>query len=184
MGLFSKIFNAVTAPFSGIFHREKPKTLDEIKEETDYEEPEEELPAPEELPEPQEIPDNFEDAWEPEDYFVDELDNFLTWDGHIRPEYEDMIDTMIEHGHIHQFSSEDSKKEFLRFLQSDFWESKKTWVYNAAMMQNVQDAIENGAKVSDLTNAFYEWEAWQDEEVDVEEFWNDWLKVEGQFKNE
>ena len=178
MGLFSKIFHAVTAPFRGIFHREKPETLDDIKEEIDYEEPEDELPDFEDLPEPQELPDNFEDAWEPEDYFVDELDNFLTWDGHIQPMYQDMIDTMIENGHIGQFFSEDAEKEFLRFLQSDFWESKKSYIYNAALMQNVQDAIENGAKVSDLTQAFYEYESWQDEEADWEEFWNDWLQVE------
>lgn len=178
MSIFSKIFNAVTAPFRGIFHREAPKDLDEIKEETDYEEPEEELPAPEELPEPQELPDNFEEPWTPEDYFVDELDNFLTWDGHIQPMYQDMIDTMIDNGHIGQFSSEDAEKEFLRFLQSDFWESKKQYIYSPELMSQVQDAIENGAKVSDLTNAFYEYESWQDQEADWEDFWQDWLQVE------
>lgn len=178
MSIFSKIFNAVTAPFRGIFHREKPQTLDEIKEETDYEEPEDKLPAPEELPEPHELPDNFEDAWEPEDYFVDELDSFLMWDGHIQPKYEDMIETMISNGHIAPFSSEDAEKEFLRFLGSDFWESKKQYIYSPELMAQVQDAIENGAKVSDLTQAFYEYESWQDEEADWEDFWQDWLQVE------
>lgn len=178
MGLFSKIFNAVTAPFRGIFHREKPQNLDEIKEETDYEEPEEELPAPEDIPEPQELPDNFEEPWTPDDYFVDELDSFLMWDGHIQPKYEDMIETMVSNGHIKPFTSEDAEKEFLRFLGSDFWESKKQYIYSPELMAQVQDAIENGAKVSDLTQAFYEYESWQDEEADWEEFWQDWLQVE------
>lgn len=173
MGLFSKIFNAITAPFRGIFHREKPQNLDEVKDEIDYEEEPEELP--EEIPEP---PDNFEEPWEPEDYFIDELDRFETWDGHILPQYEDMIDEMVSNGHIGAFSSEDAEKEFLRFLGSDFWKSKKQYIYTPEVMQQIQDAIENGAKVSDLTQAFYEFEAWQDEEADFEEFWQGWLQVE------
>jgi hypothetical protein len=180
MGLFSKIFHAVTAPFRGIFHRERPSNLDELR---DLEEQaEEEQPIePEEIQEPsdlEEIPDNFEDAWEPDDYFVDEMDSFLMWDGHIQPMYEDMIDTMVSNGYISSFSSEEAEKEFLRFLGSDFWESKKQYIYTSELMAQVQDAIENGAKVSDLTQAFYEYESWQDEEADWEEFWNDWLQME------
>lgn len=176
MGLFSKIFNAVTAPFRGIFNRERPSNFDELQD-LEEEAEEEQWVEPEE-PELPEHPDNFEEAWEPEDYFADSIDRFLMWDGNIMPQYEEMLDTMQKNGHIHGFSSEDSKKEFLRFLQSDFWESKKSYVYTPELMQNVQDAIENGAKASDLTNAFLEYEAWQDEEADWEEFWQGWLQVE------
>lgn len=188
MGFFGRVFSGIRTGarsiLEGIFGRSQPEPVEDFPEELPEDIPEPQEPEGldiEELPEEPEQ-DYYEDIYgdlpEPEaDYYADELEGYTDEFGQIKQEYMDMLDTMTENGHIGEFQNDDQRREFLRFLQSDFWESKKQYIYTAGTMQAVQTAIQNGAKVSDLEAAFNDWMLFDDDDTDIEDIWAGWTEA-------
>lgn len=188
MSIFSRFFGGVRSVFENIFGRSDLDKIEDIPEDLP-----EDIPGPqepegldiEEIPEEPTEPvqeDYFEDVYEDlpepeEDYYYDELEGYTDEFGQIKQEYQDMLDTMEENGYIGSFDNDDQRREFLRFLESDFWESKKQYIYTAGTMQAVQTAIQNGAKVSDLENAFNDWVLFDEGDEDIEDIWAGWTRV-------
>lgn len=56
-------------------------------------------------------------------------------------------------GVIDEFTSAGTRREYLRFLESDVWKDNKKYIGSGALT-TAQQAIEDGAKVSDLVDAF------------------------------
>lgn len=184
MGLFSKLKALIRKPFSNLFNRSSPLSPD----------PEEVMEEPEQLDdftdeyeqspfeEPPDISDLAQQSFEESmDYSVDPTDSFLSWDGQILDQYEEMLDSLVSGGYVSDFTNEESRKEFLRFLESDFWKYNKEYLPPSGdTFERVQDAIEHGAKVSDLENEFLEWE--MDESYDHDEgeglqtLWTGWYE--------
>ena len=189
MSIFGRIFGGVRSVFENIFGRSNLDKVEDIPKD---------LPDQEDIPEPQEpegllfeelseepeparedyFDDVYEDLPEPEeDYYYDELEGFTDEFGQIKQEYMDMLDSLEEGGYVHTFQSDDDRREYLRFLESDFWNSKKQYIYTAGTMQAIQTAIENGAKVSDLEQSYNDWMLFGDDDTDIEDIWAGWSEV-------
>lgn len=189
MSIFGRIFGGVRSVFENIFGRSNLDKVEYIPKD---------LPDQEDIPEPQEpegllieelseepepvredyFDDVYKDLPEPEeDYYYDELEGFTDEFGQIKQEYMDMLDSLEEGGYVHTFQSDDDRREYLRFLESDFWNSKKQYIYTAGTMQAIQTAIENGAKVSDLEQSYNDWMLFGDNDTDIEDIWAGWSEV-------
>jgi hypothetical protein len=190
MGFFGRVFSGIRTGarsiLEGIFGRSQPAPAEDFPEELPEDIPEPQEPEGldiEELPEePEPEQDYYEDIYgdlpeQEADYYADELEGYTDEFGSIKQEYMDMLDTMTENGHIGEFQNDEQRREFLRFLQSDFWGSKKQYIYTAGTMQAVQTAIQNGAKVSDLEAAFNDWMLFEDDDTDIEDIWAGWTKA-------
>ena len=66
------------------------------------------------------------------------------------------------------------KGAFLRFLDSDAWNELRGMFGSKDAMQRVSDAIESGAKINDLMNAYEEFRRGESEAEDILQVWDGW----------
>ena len=70
------------------------------------------------------------------------------------------------------------KAAFLRFLDSDAWNELRGMFGSKDAMQRVSDAIESGAQIGDLMNAFEEFQRGESEAEDILQVWDGWSHEE------
>lgn len=88
----------------------------------------------------------------------------------------DIVDRLEEGGYL-DVPEEDPaefKRKFLDFLDTNAWDDIKKHMYatNAGMLQEAGEAIQNGAKIGDLTRAFKDYQKGSD--TDLFEIWDNW----------
>lgn len=88
----------------------------------------------------------------------------------------DIVDRLEEGGYL-DVPEEDPaefKRKFLDFLDTNAWDDIKKHMYatNAGMLQEAGEAIQNGAKIRDLTRAFKDYQKGSD--TDLFEIWDNW----------
>ena len=97
----------------------------------------------------------------------------------------DIVDRLEEGGWI-EVPDEDPatfKRNFLEFLDTNAWDDIKKHMYatNAGMLQEAGEAIQNGAKLGDLTRAFKDYQKGAD--TDLFEIWDNWTSGQMYYKS-
>ena len=69
----------------------------------------------------------------------------------------------------------DSLKAFLRFLDSDAWNEIRGMFGSKDAMKRVSDAMERGANIDDLVNAYNDFVAGESESEDILQVWDGWV---------
>lgn len=70
----------------------------------------------------------------------------------------------------------DDRAAFLRFLESDAWNEIRGMYGSKDAMQQVSDAMEQGANINDLINSYEEFKAGESEAEDVLQVWDGWVE--------
>ena len=88
----------------------------------------------------------------------------------------DIVDRLADNNYL-DVPDEDPeafKRKFLDFLDSNAWEDIKKHMYatNSGMIKEAGEAIQNGAKLGDLTRAFKDYQKGAD--TDLFEIWDNW----------
>lgn len=88
----------------------------------------------------------------------------------------DIIDKLADRGYIDMPDEDPAefKRKFLEFLDTNAWNDIKKHMYatNAGLLQDAGEAIQNGAKIKDLTRAFKDYQKGSD--TDLFEIWDNW----------
>lgn len=67
------------------------------------------------------------------------------------------------------------RKAFLRFLDSDAWNEIRGMFGSKDAMKRVSDAMERGANIDDLVNAYNDFVAGESESEDILQVWDGWV---------
>lgn len=97
----------------------------------------------------------------------------------------DIIDKLADNGYL-DVPDEDPaefKRKFLDFLDTNAWEDIKKHMYatNAGMLKDAGEAIQNGAKLGDLTRAYKDYQKGSD--TDLFEIWDNWTSGQMYYKS-
>lgn len=88
----------------------------------------------------------------------------------------DIVDRLADNNYLDvpEEDPEAFKRKFLDFLDSNAWEDIKKHMYatNSGMIKEAGEAIQNGAKLGDLTRAFKDYQKGSD--TDLFEIWDTW----------
>lgn len=68
-----------------------------------------------------------------------------------------------------------NREAFLRFLDSDAWTEIRGMFGSKDAMQRVSDALESGADIADLIQAYQEFEQGESEAEDILQVWDGWV---------
>ena len=100
----------------------------------------------------------------------------------------DIVDTLVERGHLEMPDEEtdpaEFKRKFLEFLDTNAWNDIKKHMYatNAGMLKEAGEAIQNGAKLGDLTRAFKDYQKSTPPDTDLFEIWDNWTSGEQYYR--
>lgn len=75
------------------------------------------------------------------------------------------------------FPEDVENKQITKFLESNAWENLKKFVYTKNVMNEVGEALEAGAKVEDLEQAFNDFLASESDNTDVYSVWEEWINA-------
>ena len=98
---------------------------------------------------------------------------------------EKIVDTLVDRGYIDPDIAETPKfkKKFLEFLSSEGWEGIKRNIGTAREVLNgAAEAIRNGAKLSDLSRAFRDYQRQTDLNTDMFEIWDNWKSAKTYYR--
>ena len=68
-----------------------------------------------------------------------------------------------------------NRDAFLRFLDSNAWTEIRGMLGSKDAMQRVSDALERGADIEDLIQAYQEFEHGESEAEDILQVWDGWV---------
>ena len=108
---------------------------------------------------------------------LEQARKFLSWQtstvGGERARVDKILDTLKEHGYIHEFASEKDRQTFLKFLESDAFADFKVSVGTNAVSE-AQNAIEHGRTMKELQQVYADYRAAGEDAI---KYWEKWSKI-------